>query len=571
MTRARTTLAIGTAVLALAATVATGPARATVAPPICSPGGGPVELSGSVARDQARTYLYLPFEVADGTTRVEVGYGWNDTQPAPPSSPVTQSVFDLGLWDEDGVGVVDGFRGWSGSRQGKVEQGQAPVHVQADDAERGYHPGTVRPGIWHVELGVAAVAPNGADWRVVVTCSAPAVGAEPVPEPVDATHVASPEAGWYHGDFHLHGHHSSSTGPDGFEMAGLARAAGLDIVPVTEYVTTRHHDELGPVQAANPDLLILPGREIITYFGHANALGETPNEIDYRHGHADVTLRRIQEGTKADGALFQVNHPTIFPGPVFRNFCRGCEFELGDEIDWDDVDTIEVLTGPILVDQTDVGAPGPAPLQIEQPFVASAIDLWEEKLLDGHRITAVSGSDDKSGAGYGMNATAVFADSLSRADVFEALRRGRAYVRTRGVAASPAIEMSAEAPDGTTAMIGDSLAADRAIVTVRILGADGQLLRIVRDGDPVGTLPIVGDDASLTFPAVTTPGSGPLGTFWRVDVLDHRSLTVISNPIFLTGETDDAPAGGSDDDRDDRDGDDDDDRDEDDERDDGDD
>ena len=33
---------------------------------------------------------------------------------------------------------------------------------------------------------------------------------------------------------------------------------------VTEYVTGRHWDTLGAVQRANPDLVIWPGREVIT-------------------------------------------------------------------------------------------------------------------------------------------------------------------------------------------------------------------------------------------------------------------------------------------------------------------
>ena len=67
----------------------------------------------------------------------------------PVVSGLVQTVFDLGLWDEGGVGTVEGFRGWSGSRQGNTGKGQAPIWVQADTAERGYRPDPVRAG--HLE------------------------------------------------------------------------------------------------------------------------------------------------------------------------------------------------------------------------------------------------------------------------------------------------------------------------------------------------------------------------------------------------------------------------------------
>ena len=83
-------------------------------------------------------------------------------------------MFDLGLWDQHGYADVDGFRGWSGSRQGRVANGQTPVYVQQDVAQRGYRPGVIEAGTWYVEIGVAAVtpAPAGATWTASVTCTA---------------------------------------------------------------------------------------------------------------------------------------------------------------------------------------------------------------------------------------------------------------------------------------------------------------------------------------------------------------------------------------------------------------
>ncbi len=262
-------------------------------------------------------------------------------------------------------------------------------------------------------------------------------------------HVEGPAA-----DFHVHASHSNLQGPEGQALADEARARGLDVVPVTEYVTSQHWRELGPVQDANPDLVIWPGREIVTYFGHANALGETPSVLEFRHGFEGARLRDVQRAARADGALFQVNHPTTFPGPAFTSFCRGCEFTLGNDIDWDGVDTMEVLTGPVLVDPSLLGLPALPPL-IENPFMRPAIALWERQLNAGHRITGVSGSDSKgvepAGQRYGTSVTAIYSPALSRPAVVAALRKGHAYVRTRGVDASPEVEVTA---DGTRRAAG---------------------------------------------------------------------------------------------------------------------
>ncbi len=516
------------------------PARAAEPAAVpCALGGPPATFSGSVTPSDIGTYRVLAFEVPPGATRVELTYDWADEGPVPPT-PLTQTVLDLGLWDERGHGRASAFRGWSGSRLGRTSTGQPPVFVQQDVAARGYLPGPIGAGTWWADLGIGAVGPGGATWTVTARCSAPAVGPPFVPRPVDPGFVASPEPGWYHADFHMHGFHSHGGGPSGEALADEARVRGLAVVPVTEYVTSQHWRELGPVQEANPDLVIWPGREIITYFGHANALGETPSVLEFRHGFQGTRLRDIQEASRADGALFQVNHPTTFPGPVFSSFCRGCEFTLGDDIDWGAVDTLEVLTGPVLVDPSRLGMQGLPPL-IENPFMRPAIQLWERQLNAGHRITAVSGSDSKGveaeGQRYGSSATAIYAPELSRSGIVSALRAGHAYVRTRGVHASPEVELAAVTPDGQRAMMGDSVTADAATVTVRVRGAKGQVLQVSRDGSILGLppVPVTSDPFTYSFPATRQATSGPLGTFYRVDTADVQSLTTIGAPVFLTG------------------------------------
>ncbi len=529
------------------------PMDAAVSPdvaPACGPGMPALVFTGSALPADARTYHLQPFAVVPGTGRVEVAYGWSD-RPGLPSTPLTATTLDLGLWDQDGYRTPAGFRGWSGSRQGRIDRDQAPVFVEAARAERGYVPGPIESGVWYAELGFAALAPQGADWTLRVECKTGS-GGRAVDDPVEGGHVARVVPGWYHGDFHMHGYHSLPDGPQAEDFVAQARAARLDFLMVTDYVTSQHWRELGAMQRANPDLLIWPGREVITYFGHVNTHGETPSVIEYRHGFEDVNLAEIQRLAKRDDALFQVNHPTLFPPPLFSNFCRGCYFELGDEIDWSQVDTIEILTGPVLATADDLGLPLPLPVAVEQPFMLTAIALWEDRLRRGYKITAVSGSDskgvedsdaDRERKGYGSSATAVYADALSRAALKQAIRAGHAYVRTRGVARSPALTFEARTADGQTGIFGDTLTVsgqEPVTLTTTVTGGQNQVLSYLRNGLTVLTVPITADPFTHEFSGATRQPltEGPLGTFWRVETRDLQSRTTIGNPVFLKSPAD---------------------------------
>jgi hypothetical protein len=502
-------------------------ARHAGPPPVCEPDGPDVVVTGTVFPGDSKTYLQLPFEVRPGAARLEVEYGYTPLRPALPENPVTQTVLDLGLWDQHGYHDAAGFRGWSGSRHRQV-------FVEAGTASRCYRPGPVEPGTWYAELGLAAVGPTGAEWTVRVRARGGPPGQPPVPQPVDPEHVADPEPGWYHGDFHMHSFHSNPHGPTPRQFVEHAKAARLDFAPVTEYVVDVHWDEYGPVQDENPDLLIWPGREIVTYFGHMQCIGETPGFVEYRHGFEGVGAADIQGAVRRAGALFQVNHPTTFKGRLFANFCRGCAFELGEEIDWREVDTIEVLNGPaVLRRRKFLGG------DFENPFMTSAVELWEAMLDRGYAMTAVSGSDVKKGIGLGSSATAVHADQLSRAALTEAIRAGRAYVRTRGVARSPALEMTVVPATGPSGTFGSRFVIERGATvaaTVLVLGGDGQSLRVIRNGGELEVAKIDGDRFEHRFEVGrAAAGEGPLGTWWRIETFDGASRTTIANPVFLGG------------------------------------
>ena len=531
---------LATVVLLLAACGSSEPPP----PRACAPGLPAIEVTGEVGAADLKTYRMLPFEVSERTGRVELSYRWTE-KSGPPTNEFTRTTLDLGLWDEKGYRTQAAFRGWGGSRQGRLDEGDAPIFVQADAADRGFTPGSVLPGIWHAELGIAAVSQQGADYLVKIECKA-ASGTASAPDPVDASHVARIGPGWYHGDFHMHAYHSNPNAPEWQDFVAMARAVNLDFLMVTEYVTGVHWDTLGAVQRANPDLLIWPGREVITYFGHVNTHGETPGLYDYRHGFEDVTIGWIQQEAKARGALFQVNHPRIFPPPAFSNFCRGCYFELDNAIDWSQVDLIEVVNGPVLATANDAGAP-PTPGSAENPFLQATIDYWEERLTAGYKITPVSGSDskgvesneaDRIRKGYGSSVTAVYADNLSRAALTGALQAGHAYIRARGVNGSPALEFIAIAPDASEAMFGDTLIVgptDAVTLRATVTGGAGQILRYLQNGEPFLEVPVTTDPFVNELSVTRAVTEGPLGTFWGIETLDEQTRTTIGNPVFLRG------------------------------------
>lgn len=480
----------------------------------------PTTVRGTARPSQEKTYELFPFQVPEGTARIEVGYAWE---------PADRGVIDLGVWDADGTSGPDAFRTWAGSRQGRLDQGTAPLVIAPDRNERTVVPDAIGAGTWHVELGYAAVE-QPLDWRIELRC-VPGDAAEPLaPDPVDPTAVIADTPGWYAGDFHLHAYHSNPEGPEPDEMVDRAQAAGLDIIPVTEYVTPAHWDRLGAAQRDHPDVLIWPGREVITYFGHLIVLSETRSTVEYRVGFDDVTVAGIQADSVQDGALVSLAHPTIFPPAQFGSLCRGCYLEMLDDLDLDKVQLLEVVT------EGSVAELGGQP--VPNPFVRTAVELWEGLLRDGHRITAVSGSDDKLGDRYGSTSTMVWAQQLSRPSVDEALRLGHAYVRGLGQE-SPEMELRATAADGTVGMFGDTLVADRAEVAITVTGGNGQVLSVRRDGVEVERVPITGADFTHTVGADRTADEGPLGTFWGAEVLDVQRFpgteipTVIANPVFL--------------------------------------
>ncbi|MEP7019089.1 MAG: CehA/McbA family metallohydrolase [Pseudonocardiales bacterium] len=226
---------------------------------------------------------YLDFEVTPGCTGVRIELSYDRAS----------GVLDLGLIDPTG------WRGWSGGARDQVLIGPA-------SATPGYLNRGVPAGRWQVVLGLHRLVSAGVDYVVEVTAGAveippPAAAAAPPPRPRRSLPSAD-GLSWLAGDLHAHTLHS-----DGVlsidELAAVAVGNGLDFLAITDHNTVSHHEFL-PAAAARYGLALLPGQEVTTADGHANAFGDI-GWIDFRQPAAHWVAEVAQRG-----GLMSINHPS---------------------------------------------------------------------------------------------------------------------------------------------------------------------------------------------------------------------------------------------------------------------
>lgn len=235
---------------------------------------------------------YLPVEAPAGSyaLRVELDYDRS------------AGLLDLGCLGPHG------FRGWSGSARDSYVIGP-------DEATPGYIPGEIEPGLWHVIVGVIRVPPEGLRYRLTAEITQmpgslltrPPDVPPPLPERLPPRILPATDGRrWRAGDLHTHTVHS-----DGeltvSELARFAAGRGLDFIAVTDHNTVSHHRELDEA-ARRYGITLVPGQEVTTTDGHANALGDI-GWVDFRTS-PDEWL----ETTRRRGGLLSVNHPIA--GPV---------------------------------------------------------------------------------------------------------------------------------------------------------------------------------------------------------------------------------------------------------------
>ena len=409
-------------------------------------------------------------------------------------------------------------------------------------------------------LDATVPAPAGGGWYFV-RASAPGGESLGYSSPVWVTPGApAPVGEWLAGDLHVHtcfshdaycGPNDDNTDPvEAWTLSGdvderftEASVKGLDYLAITDHQDVRSQSAPG---FGGHGVIGVPGYEN-SLDGHAQMLGAT--RLYPPPGDSAASVNSLADALRADGGVFQINHPADETSPPFFSGC-------------DDVDRLGWGYGyDVLPDTIEVWNIGHW-LQPPLPSGNSNDDAeryWECWLDRGARIGATGGSDSHwlSTAlvqGPGNPTTWVFARERSARGVLAALREGRTAVSLQ----PPALGAARLALEGDTdrdgvfeAIIGDTVPPGTPM-RVRAVGALGQGLVRVRansttvvDGDvltPGGEVRFTSPDepgwvrASLLLPdgkvergGLCDPVVGAQTTYCR----NHLVEVALTSPIYL--------------------------------------
>jgi len=293
--------------------------------------------------------------------------------------------------------------------------------------------------------------------------------------------LPTPAGEWLAGDLHVHtcyshdvycGPDDTNTGPEEvFTYGGTpterfaeAAAKGLDYLALTD-----HHDgESGLLAAQDPGfgssgVIGVPGYEY-SLDGHAQMLGATQH---YDRGTGDAGIIAMADLLRANGGLFQANHPNDETPTPITDCTQLPEMHWGYGLDVP-VDTVEVWN---------IGH------HFQPPFPsgtsnADAIRFWECWLDTGRHVTATGGSDSHwlstaAVQGVGNPTTWVFARERSARGVLQAVREGRTSISvTTPLAGASVLLLEGDVDhDGVfESIVGDTVPAGTPL-RVRVSGA----------------------------------------------------------------------------------------------------
>jgi predicted metal-dependent phosphoesterase TrpH len=491
-----------------------------------------IVLHGALAGADHQTWHLVPFEVPPGTTRITVDFDYT-TRDA-------HTTVDLGLLSPGG------FRGWSGGNK-------RTFTLSATDATPAYLPGPLDAGQWNLLLGVPNIRQAiQAEYTAHIQLEHASEPASTTATPVGP--VLRKEPGWYRGDLHMHTAHSDGSCLSQrqqrvpcpvFLTARTASERGLDFIAITDHNTLSQADAIRELQPYFDTLLLMPGREITTFEGHANLFGTlAPLDFTVRSREVpdwNVLLTQIE----AIGGVLSINHPIRPSGEE----CMGCGWTARGKVDYSRFQAVEVVNG----------------LDADTAF--SGISFWEQLLSQGYRLTAIGGSDNhdalrpavdaaalrepddaaspspatlaklKANSGViGTPTTVIYADELSQAGIVAAIRRGRVCIDVAGTR-DRLLDISAAAGSHSTRMGGTLEVRRGTTVHLRgtVQGVMGGRVEPMVDGRHLDL---------LKKPEITAP-TGSFEFSWRsdgkrhwvrVDVRDATGhLVLVGNPVYLSG------------------------------------
>jgi len=459
-----------------------------------------IVLKGSISGNQNNTYVDVPFQVPQGIVSLTVTFHFTEREQ--------HTALDLGVFDPER------FRGWSGGNKSSFTISNA-------DATPSYLPGPLIPGTWKLVIGVPNIRPN------VTSRYEADVFFRRGTETTSFTDKPLREGpAWYRGDLHMHTAHSdgSCKSQSGnrvpcpvFVTAEAAASRGLDFIAVTDHNTISHYDALRELQPYFDKLLFIPGREVTTFWGHANLFGPT-DFFDFRVGTTVPSTQALFEEADRMHALLSINHPNDPTGEA----CMGCGWSPKAAMDPRLIHVVEAVNS---------GAE-------EGPH--SGVSFWEKYLDEGYRVTAIGGSDNHNAlkpasmiGSVGSPTTVIYAQNLSVEALLDAIRHGHVFI---DLSASGKRLLDVSVTEGNEkAMMGDVVAAPVGTtiqISAHVMACAGQQLRFLLDGQPVATLQTVltQDDQTISL---QLPSDGK--KHWlRPDVVSPEGkLILLGNPFYL--------------------------------------
>ena len=259
---------------------------------------------------------------------------------------------------------------------------------------------------------------------------------------------------------HLHTRHSDGQ-HSVTEMLAACRMAGYDAVALTDHNTQSGLDEA--VEAADRlGLILLPGVEVTTFFGHAVVLGVT--RVPEWRDLESRGMAALVEAVHSAGGLACVAHPTALGSPV----CSGCTWDW--EVNPSAIDLWEIFSAP-------------------RPNTSAPLALWRQLLAAAGRVAPVAAGDVHSveAAARSRHATYVYVEHPTAQGVLDALRRRRLFA-----SAESRLDFWLEATHGRVAVVGERVAAGEwlprvsasAAVVSRLEVADGSRCLYAELRDP---------------------------------------------------------------------------------------
>jgi hypothetical protein len=339
-----------------------------------------------------RDYLQFPFTVPPGAGSIRLRLTYS-----PASVGKIDNLITLGLFDPAG------FRG-----QAHRHPPDAEVIVSPEKATPGFVVGGIQPGSWLAQLAVHAVIEDvkPCHYSLDITILGLEGNLKPRPNYPAAPTIVSSRPGWYVGELHSHTLHSDGT----FTPAGLIEEAHqnhLDFLAVTDHNTTTALAEIDPATLGS--MLLIPGMELTTYYGHALVLG-IRDWIDWRTGYNRYSISDAARQAHAQGGLFIMAHPYAVGSP----YCTGCQWEFTD-FNLDLADAYEIWNSQ-WPDSTDQNPKG--------------LHAWHELQETGRRLPATGGTDFHSLGDWGGYSPRVwvYARELSVPAILEGIRKGKVII-----------------------------------------------------------------------------------------------------------------------------------------------